>query len=157
LSPEEVDIEAGFKEQEALEAATESHWKGFAGGAAAAGLCTLVAGGFAALSGHWYGFLSVGIGFAVAFAVRKLGRGNSAQFGLIGATWSLLGCLGAYHLAWAIVMAREAGEPFFEFVSGIESWGGFMQAVLGPKDFVFYAIAAYFGYKRSYDAVADKY
>jgi hypothetical protein len=157
LSPEEVDVVAGFKEQEALEAATESHWKGFAGGALAALVCTLVAGGFSALSGRWYGFLSMGIGFAVAYAVRKLGKGNSPQFGLIGATWSLLGCLGAYHLASAIVMARADGVSLFEFISGIQSWGGFMQDVLGPKDFVFYAIAAYFGYKRSYDAVADRY
>src|SRR4051812_9741235 len=52
LSPEEVDVVAGFEEQAALEAATESHIKGFLGGALAALACTLVAGIFAALSGH---------------------------------------------------------------------------------------------------------
>jgi len=157
LSPEEVDLMAGFEEQAALESATASHVKGFLGGALAALACTLVAGIFSALSGRWYGFFSMGIGFAVAYGVRKWGKGNSAQFGLIGATWALLGCLGAYHLANVIVMAREEGVPILEFVQGIESWGGFMQDVLGPKDFVFYAIAAFFGYTRSHDAVADRY
>jgi len=155
LSPEEVDLVAGFQEQAALEAATESHAKGFLGGALGALACTLVAGIFSALSGHWYGFFSMGVGFAVAYGVRKMGKGNSAQLGLIGATSALLGCLGAYHLANAIVMARQEGVPFFEFVQGIESWSGFMRDVLGPKDFFFYAVAAYFGYTRSYDAAAD--
>ena len=157
LAPEEVDIEEGFKKQESLEADTEKPWLGCLGGALAALAGTVVAGGFAALTGRWFGILSVGIGFAVAFGVRKLGKGNSPQFGLIGATWSLLGCLGAYHLATAIVMARVDGVSLWSFISGLESWGSFMQQVLGPKDFVFYAVAGYFGYKYSYDAVADQY
>ena len=85
LSPEEIDIEAGFRAQEAIDSALESPWKGCAGGALAALVCTLAAGGTAALTGYWYGFFSIGIGFVVAFGVRKLGRGNNTQFGIIGA------------------------------------------------------------------------
>lgn len=157
LSPEEIDIEAGFQQQESLDAAVESPWKGCVGGALAALVCTLAAGGTAALTGYWYGFFSIGIGFVVAFGVRKLGCGNNVQFGIIGATWSLLGCLGAYHLASAIVMARMEDMSLLEFIQSIESWSGFMEQVLGPKDLVFYALAAFFGYRYSHDAVADKY
>lgn len=157
LAPEEIDIEAGFRQQEALDATVESPWKGCLGGALAALACTLAAGGTAALTGYWYGFFSIGIGFVVAFGVRKLGRGNDVQFGIIGATWSLLGCLGAYHLASAIVMARMEGLSLLEFIRSIESWSSFMEHVLGPKDLVFYALAAFFGYRYSHDAVADKY
>ena len=157
IEPEEVDIEAGFREQEALEAENESAAKGCLGGVLAALFCTVAGGGFAALTGAWYGFFSVGIGFIVAFGVRKLGRGNSAQFGIIGATWALLGCMGAHHLASAIVMARAEEQSLFEFLRSVESWSGFMESILGPKDLVFYAVAAFFGYRYSHDAVADKY
>lgn len=157
LAPEEIDIQAGFRQQEALDATIESPWKGCVGGALAALACTLAAGGTAALTGYWYGFFSIGIGFVVAFGVRKLGRGNDVQFGIIGATWALLGCLGAYHLASAIVMARMEGLSLLEFIRSIESWSSFMEHVLGPKDLVFYALSAFFGYRYSHDAVADKY
>ena len=157
LAPEEIDIQAGFRQQEALDATIESPWKGCVGGALAALACTLAAGGTAALTGYWYGFFSIGIGFVVAFGVRKLGRGNDVQFGIIGATWALLGCLGAYHLASAIVMARMEGLSLLEFIRSIESWSSFMEQVLGPNDFVFHALAALFGYRYSHDAVADKY
>ena len=157
LSPEEVDVEAGFKQQAEIDAAEERPWRGCVGGAMAALACTLAAGGTAALTGYWYGFLSIGIGFVVAFGVRKLGRGNNVQFGIIGATWSLLGCMGAYHLASAIVMARVGGVSLLEFIRSIESWSSFMEQVLGPNDFVFHALAALFGYRYSHDAVADKY
>ena len=157
LSPEEVDVEAGFRRQKALDAAEESPWQGCVGGALAALACTLAAGGTAVLTGYWYGFLSIGIGFVVASAVRKLGRGNNVLFGIIGATWSLLGCLGAYHLASVIVMARMADVSLLEFIQSIESWSSFMKQAIGPKDFVFHALAALIGYRYSHDAVADKY
>ena len=71
LAPEEIDIQAGFRQQEALDATIESPWKGCVGGALAALASTLAAGGTAALTGYWYGFFSIGIGFVVAFGVLR--------------------------------------------------------------------------------------
>lgn len=135
-----------------------SQLKGFIGGALGAAGAVLLFASLAALLGRWFGLMSIGIGYLVALGVRKLGKGDNALFGIIGATWALVACVVAHHLACCVVAARRAGVSVFEFI--VNYPGGISQiaaAVLGPLDFALYCVAMYVGYRVSHDCVADKY
>ena len=157
LAEGESDIVSKIDEQRQEDAREESIPGALLGGLAAAALCIVVAGGFAALTHFWHKAFSVGIGFAVAVAVKHFGRGNDIRFGFIGALCALIGCVGGYHLAWAFVLAASEDMSILDYVASVDDWGAWMTDVLGPIDALFYAIAAYCGYKFSHDAVADKY
>ena len=157
LSEGESDISASLEEQEREDAREESIPHAVLGGLAAAALCIVVAGGFAAITHFWHKALSVGIGFAVARVVKRFGRGNDVRFGLIGAFCALVACVGAYHLAWAFVLASAEEMSILDYLSSVDDWGAWMTEILGPYDLFFYGVATYCGYKFSYDAVADKY
>jgi hypothetical protein len=120
-------------------------------------LCIIVAGGFAALTRYWHCAFSVGIAYVVASAVKQFGRGNDARFGFIGSAWAMFGCVGAYHLAWAIVLAGQEGMSLLDYVRSVQDWSGWAGRILGWFDLLCYAIAAVCGYRFSYDAVAEKY
>ena len=154
---DDADVVEQFDRQERTERADESQIGGWIGGILGAIAGAAVVGVIAATMGVWIKWLSVGIGFTVALGVRKLGRGSSRQFGVIGATWAFVGCVVAYHLACCIVFAREEGVPVMEFVRGVQNWSTFMADVLGPRDFAIYAAAMAAGYKFSYSNLSDEY
>ena len=153
----ESDIAASLDAQQREDAREESIAQAVLGGLAAAALCIVIAGGFAAITHYWHKAMSVGIGFAVAWVVKRFGRGNDMRFGLIGAFCALVACVGAYHLAWAFVLAASEDLSILDYLSSVGDWGEWMTDILGPYDLFFYAVATYCGYKFSYDAVADKY
>jgi len=157
LSEGESDIVASLDAQQREDSREESIPHALLGGLAAAALCIVIAGGFAAITHFWHKAMSVGIGFAVAWVVKRFGRGNDARFGLIGASCALIACVGAYHPAWAFVLASAEEMSILDYISSIDDWGEWMTAILGPYDLFFFAVATYCGYKYSYDAVADKH
>lgn len=157
LAPEEVDVTAAFDESVKKQESHESPLKAVIGGALGALLSAFCLASLAALTGVWIRWMSIGIGFAVAFGVRWLGKGNNARFGVIGATWAFVGCILSYHFAWCIVLAQEQQIGVFEFIRGLNSVSDLMVDVLGPRDFAIYAAAMFAGYKFSYNCVADQY
>ncbi len=46
-----------------------------------------------ALTQYQIGFMAIGVGFLVGFAVRAAGRGVDPVFGVVGAALALLGCV----------------------------------------------------------------
>jgi hypothetical protein len=158
LAPrDDADVVEQLDRQEQTERAHESEIGGWIGGALGAAAGALALGIIAATLGVWLKWLSIGIGFTVALGVRKLGRGSSRHFGVIGATWAFVGCVLAYHLACCILFAREQGVPVMEYVRGVQNWSTFMVDVLGPRDFAIYAAAMAAGYKFSYSNLSDEY
>jgi hypothetical protein len=154
---EDLDISQKLEREERASRAEENQLGGWIGGGIGAIAGALIIATIAAVFHVWISWLSIAIGFAVALGVRKLGHGSSRQFGIIGATWALLGCVFAYHLAWVIVLAGEEGVPIMEFVRGVESWSSFMVDILGPRDFAIYVAAMAAGYKFSYNNLSDEY
>jgi hypothetical protein len=154
---EEFDIAEAINEQQRADSADESVLGAIGAGLVAAIVCIIVAGGFAALSHYWHCSFSVGIAFVVACAVKHFGRGNDARFGFIGSGCAMVACVGAYHLAWAFVLASHEQMSLLEYVASVENWSQWASHILGWFDLLCYAIAAVCGYKFSYDAVADKY
>lgn len=154
---DDVDVTEKLDQQERLARAEESEAKGWLGGALGALAGAMFLGIIAATLGVWLKWLSIGIGFMVAFGVRRLGKGSSKRFGVIGATCAFVGCVIAYHLACCFVFAREQEVSVLEFVRGVESWSSFMIDVLGPRDFAIYIAAIAAGYKFSYSNLAGEY
>jgi hypothetical protein len=157
FEPDDQDLSEQLAQQERLERAGESQLGGWIGGALGAVAGAIILGFIAAAFNVWVKWLSIAIGFLVAFGVRRLGRGSSAQFGVIGATWSFLGCVVAYHLAWCFLLAHEEGMGVLEFIQSVESWSSFMVDILGPHDLAIYIAAMAAGYKFSYSRVSDEY
>ena len=125
-------------------------------GIAAGAVATLLgAGAWAAttmVTEYQIGFMAIGIGLLVGFAVRVAGKGVTSPFGVVGALFSLLGCLAGNLLA-VTAMAAQAEDipisivlPQLTPVIALE----LMAAWFSPVDLLFYGIAIYYGFKLSF-------
>ncbi|HET7813700.1 MAG TPA: hypothetical protein VFL13_04955 [Candidatus Baltobacteraceae bacterium] len=98
------------------------------------------------------GYMSIGVGFLVALAVRLSGHSRDPKFAYLSAVLSLFGCMLGNYLT-AIVNTAHAIHVDLVSTS-IDNLGQFFR-ILGdtfsPMDLVFYAIGMYFGYKYSLD------
>jgi hypothetical protein len=97
------------------------------------------------------GFMAVGVGFLVAWAVRTLGKGRDVAFGVIGGGCALLGCLLGNLLSACGFIAVQAVEPVVSVTLRIlgnpASIGTILSQTFRGMDLLFYAIAVYEGYK----------
>ena len=94
-------------------------------------------------------WIAVGVGVLVGFALR-IGNGGKA-FGILGAFLALFGCILGNYFSLIALAAAELHVPFFAVLSNTDTakvisamWEDFISA-----SFLFYAIAAYEGYKFS--------
>ena len=123
--------------------------------------CLIGAGAWAfitVVTGYQIGFMALGVGFLVGAAVRMIGKGVDAPFGVIGAGLSLLGCaLGNLFAACAILGAQE-GVPFFQVLSSLDVSlaGRMLFAFFSPMDLLFYGLAVYEGYKLSFRQISEE-
>jgi hypothetical protein len=99
------------------------------------------------------GFMAVGVGFLVAWAVRTLGKGRDTTFGIIGGVFALLGCLLGNLLSACGFIAAQASEPVVSVTLRVlgnpASIATILQETFQGMDLLFYAIAVYEGYKLS--------
>jgi Zn-dependent protease len=107
--------------------------------------------GITVVTGYQIGIAAIGVGYAVAAAVRIAGKGLTSKFRLLGAALSLLGCLMGNLFTIFYFGAKEAGMPIMEFLPLIDL--AMIPAILintsSGMDLVFYGIAVYEGYKLS--------
>ena len=95
------------------------------------------------------GWMAVGVGVLVGFALR-IGNGGKL-FGFLGAFLALFGCILGNYFSLVALAAAELHVPFFTVLSNTDTakvisamWEDFIST-----SFLFYAIAAYEGYKFS--------
>ena len=95
------------------------------------------------------GWMAVGVGAFVGFALR-IGNGGKS-FGILGAFLALFGCILGNYFSLIGLAAGELHVPFFTVLNNTDTakvisamWEDFISA-----SFLFYAIAAYEGYKFS--------
>jgi hypothetical protein len=97
------------------------------------------------------GFMAVGVGFLVAWAVRTLGKGRTQAFGIIGAVFAFLGCILGNLLSACGFIAADSGQPVMSVASKVLSTpsvaADILQATFSGMDLLFYGIAVYEGYK----------
>jgi hypothetical protein len=129
----------------------------------------VLAGGVAALLGAsvWaaitfttsfqIGWMAVGVGFLVGYAVRIFGKGIDKSFAIVGAAWSLAGCAAGNLLSVIGVISKHQNIPFFDILDKLkpEIVASLMQATFNWMDLLFYGIAVYEGYRFSFRPITQ--
>jgi len=107
-------------------------------------------------TGYQIGFMAIGVGILVGFAVRLAGKGMDKSFGLLGAAMALLGCVLGNVLTIAAFVSQEHSVPVLE-VLGAMGVSGSVEGLFATSNFmdaIFYAIAVYEGYKFSFRRIS---
>lgn len=97
------------KEQESLPLA-------LVGGTVAAFVAALLWGTITYATGYQIGFMAIGVGFLVGYAVNYLGKGMSQTYSIIGAVFALLGCVLGNLFAAMISAALVEGFRYSGFL-----------------------------------------
>jgi hypothetical protein len=127
-------------------------------------LAALVAGFVASLVGavlwavvtvtteYQIGFMAVGVGLLVGYAVRVFGKGIDTYFGYIGAGFSVLGCLLGNLLSAVGFVSQHESVSVFAVLSrlDIDMAGRLMGASFSLMDLLFYFIGIQRGYSFAF-------
>ncbi len=125
---------------------------GVVGGIVAAALGAAIWAGITVALERQIGFMAIGIGFLVGFAVRKFGKGLDSVFGIVGGALAVLGCLAGKLLTSCIFIAQAEEMAVLDLLSQINPAIAMeiMRLTFSPIDVLFYAFAVYYGYKLSF-------
>jgi hypothetical protein len=106
------------------------------------------------------GFMAIGVGFLVGYAVNYFGKGITTAFGIVGAVFSLFGCIFGNILTSIIAASLEARVPFSAIASAfLENptlVGEILKETFSPIDLLFYGIAVYEGYRFSFRQITQE-
>lgn len=107
--------------------------------------------GVTGVTGYQVGWMAIGVGFLVGFAVRMAGKGRTAMFGITGAVLSLAGCLAGNVFAGCYFIAAENSVPMMEVVAALDLALAteILAAMFSPFDLLFYGLAIYEGFRFS--------
>jgi hypothetical protein len=124
---------------------------GLVAGLAAAAVGAAVWALVTVLTEFQIGWMAVGVGFLVGWAVRLAGKGSTPVFGVVGAALALGGCLAGNLLTICIVGARQLNLSVTEMIARLTPalTRDLMWETSGPIDLLFYALALYAGYRYS--------
>ena len=103
------------------------------------------------VTGFQIGWMAVGVGFLVGWAVRVAGKGTHRAFGIMGALLALGGCAVGNLLTIVVIAARHFEIPLLAVFSRLtpDVVVKVMEAMFSPMDLLFYGIAIYEGYRFS--------
>ena len=130
---------------------------GLAAGAAAALVGAVIWAVITDVSGYQIGWMAIGVGFIVGYAVRVAGKGIDQSFGILGAVLALLGCAVGNALAVLGIVASQENMTYSELWTRVDLpiIGNLMATTFSPIDLLFYGIAIYEGYKLSFRQVTQ--
>ena len=126
---------------------------GILAGGAAAVFGAMLWAGISYATGSQFMWIAIGVAILVGWSVRQFGRGMDAIFGIVGAGLALASSLLGNFLAIIALVAKETQTPPTDVLfyllnnpaEGLELLAGFFS----PIDILFYAFAAYYGYRYS--------
>lgn len=103
-------------------------------------------------TGYQIGYMAIGVGLLVAYAVRHFGKGIDSHFGYAGAGLALLGCLLGNFFSIIGFAGQTEGLSYSMIFSvlNFSMIGDLMGDAFSPIDLLFYGLAAYEGYKFSF-------
>ena len=132
---------------EVVESLPTGFMAGLVAAAVGAGLWALVT----ILTGLQIGWMAVGVGCLVGWAVRAAGKGTHAGFGMMGAMLALGGCALGNLLAIVVLAARHYQVPLQDVLTRLtpDVVYSLMEATFKPIHLLFYGIAIYEGYRFS--------
>ena len=104
-------------------------------------------------TGYQIGYMAIGIGFLVGFAMRQ-GKGIRPVFGIIGATLALLSCVLGDFFSIIGYIAKDYDMSYTDVLFGADYAEIFslMTENLASMTILFYGFAVYEGYKFSFRA-----
>jgi len=123
---------------------------GIFAGAIAAAVGAAIWMGITVATGMHVGYVALGVGALVGLAVRQIGHGNSMIFGIIGAFFTLIGCLGGE----VLTVAQLSVTPHHDFYNVLMNMD-LVQVITriiektDPIMYFIYAIGIFEGYKLS--------
>lgn len=103
-------------------------------------------------TGYQIGYMAIGMGFLVGYAVRIGGKGVTPIFGVMGALLALLGCFLGDYLSVIGFVSSEIELPYMETLTSVPV-GAVMEELLASllsMTALFYGIALFEGYKLSF-------
>jgi hypothetical protein len=126
---------------------------GILAGGAAALLGAVLWAGISYATGSQLAWVAIGVAILVGWSVRQLGRGIDTIFGIIGAVLAMASCLLGNILSITVLIAQDLETPLTEVLayllnSPAESFELYI-SFFSPIDLLFYAFAAYYGYRYS--------
>ncbi len=125
---------------------------GVVGGFGAAIIGAVVWALITSFTQYQIGFMAIGIGFLVGYAVRRMGQGVDPIFGYSGAGFSLLGCVLGNILTTCIITAQQEGVALSQVLAELNFTVAIeiMKFTFSPIDLIFYGLAIYYGYRLSF-------
>lgn len=103
------------------------------------------------------GWMAVGLGFLVGFAIRYFGKGTSEKFGLLGAGLALFGCLLGNVLSGCGAYALDESIPFINVAFVVLTHPSlawvYLKETFSFIDVIFYGLAIYEGYRFSFNKI----
>jgi hypothetical protein len=102
-------------------------------------------------TGYQIGYMALGIGAGVGFAMRIFGRGLETHFAIAGAVLALVGCFLGNFLSLIGVLANEEGLGYIDtlFRFNYAYFWPIMTETFSVMDLVFYCLAGAEAYKLS--------
>ncbi len=131
---------------------------GLLGGVLAAAVGAAVWAVVTVFTGYQIGFMAIGVGLLVGFAVRLFGKGIDKSFGIAGAVLALLGCLAGNLLTTCIFISRQEQVDLLEVFMSLDPMlvVQLFKVTFSPIDLLFYGIAVYEGYQFSFRRLTDE-
>lgn len=122
------------------------------GGVIASFACIIIWTLITVITKYQIGYMAIGVGFAVGFAIQKFGKGSSITFGILGAVLALITCFSGNFFSYVYLIGEEFDAGFFETLSymDLESSILLVKDAFEPIDAFFYLIAVYTGFKYSF-------
>ncbi len=138
--------------------AAQNFGLGAAAGLVGAGLGAALWAVITVATGYQIGFMAIGIGFMVGWAVRRFGQGVDTRFGVLGGVLSLVGCVTGNLLTICGTIAAQAEMPFLSVLQQLDLnlAVNLMVETFSPMDLLFYGIAVWEGYKLSFRQVTEQ-
>lgn len=106
--------------------------------------------GVSIATGYQIGWMAIGVGVLVGYAVRYAGKGVEISYSVAGAVFALLGCVIGNLLTVSYFVAEEYGVSYGTVLADAMVPAFAMEmltATFAPMDVLFYALAVYCGFK----------
>lgn len=131
--------------------AKQSLGMAIAGGFAASVIAAFIWAAITYLTQYQIGYMAIGVGVLVGFAVRFFGKGIDIQFGIVGGAFALFGCLLGNLLtviiSAALVESVSVIDMVILFITNPAIVIAIYQETFSPIDLLFYGIAIYAGFR----------
>jgi hypothetical protein len=131
--------------------AEQSLPRGVLAGVAAGAVSALIWALITKSTGYEIGWIAIGVGFLVGFAVRAFGKGIEIPFNVVGAVLALLSVMVGKVLAACMLFAKEENLNAFEVFGELplETMITILKETFSGMDLLFYGLAVWAGWQSA--------